>query len=183
MHVEQLSLAGLLLLQPRTFSDDRGNFFEVFNERTFRDTTGLDVRFVQDNESSSRINVLRGLHYQLEPYAQGKLVRVVHGAVLDVVVDIRPDSATYGQHEKVVLDSISKRLLWVPPGFAHGFLTLEDNTIFVYKCTEYYHQPAERTIRWNDPTLGIDWGIETPLMSTKDKEGQPFKGDPANPVL
>lgn len=183
MQVEQLGLEGLLLLQPRVFGDDRGHFFEVFNDRAFKEATDLDLRFVQDNESSSRKNVLRGLHFQLAAHAQGKLVRVVKGAVLDVVVDIRPNSSTYGKHEKIVLTGSGKQLLWVPPGFAHGFLTLKDNTIFAYKCTAYYDQAAERTIRWNDPLLAIDWGINEPNMSAKDKVGLPFPEDPSNPIV
>jgi dTDP-4-dehydrorhamnose 3,5-epimerase len=182
MKVEQLGLDGLLLVRPRVFGDDRGHFFEVFNEREFKKATGLDLRFVQDNESCSKANVLRGLHFQLPPYEQGKLVRVVQGAVLDVVVDIRPGSASYGRHEKVLLNGDDNKLLWVPPGFAHGFLTLEDNTIFSYKCTGYYHQPAERTIRWNDGALAIDWGIQEPIMSPKDKEGHSFVDEWAIPT-
>lgn len=182
MEVLPLGLEGLLLLRPRIFRDERGYFFEAFNEAVFRKSTGLDAVFVQDNESSSERGVLRGLHFQLAPHAQGKLVRVVKGAALDVVVDIRPDSPTYGRHAKVRLDDVDKHFLWVPPGFAHGFLTLEDNTIFLYKCTTYYHQASERTIRWNDPDLGIDWGAGNPIMSPKDREGHDFRGDWATPT-
>ncbi|MEX1131815.1 MAG: dTDP-4-dehydrorhamnose 3,5-epimerase [Flavobacteriales bacterium] len=180
--VEPLGLEGLLLIRPRIFGDERGYFFEAFNEVAFDRGTGLDLQFVQDNESSSKKGVLRGLHFQLPPFAQGKLVRVVKGAALDVVVDIRPDSPTFGRHEKIRLDAVEKHLLWVPPGFAHGFLTLEDDTIFLYKCTTYYHQPSERTIRWDDPDLAIDWGIKDPMISAKDKEGHAFKGDWAVPT-
>jgi dTDP-4-dehydrorhamnose 3,5-epimerase len=176
MEIEQLDMQGPLLLKPRIFSDERGHFLETFNERSFRERTGVRDLFVQDNESVSRAGVLRGLHFQLEPHAQGKLVHVVRGAVLDVIVDIRSGSSTYGQHLKVRLDGTSKHLLWVPPGFAHGFVALEEETVFVYKCTNYYHQPSERTIRWNDPDLGIDWGVKDPIVSAKDGEGQAFKG-------
>ncbi len=183
MEVQELSLKGLVLLRPKVFNDDRGYFFEAFNENKILGALDMQLQFVQDNESRSKANVLRGLHFQLPPHAQGKLVRVVHGAVLDVVVDIRPDSPTYGKHEKIRLDDQNKLILWVPPGFAHGFLSLEDNTSFVYKCTHYYHHPSERTIRWNDPDLGIDWGITDPIMSQKDREGHSFSGDWATPVL
>lgn len=182
MMAEPLGLEGLLLIRPRIFSDERGYFFEAFNEAAFRQATGLERQFVQDNESSSKKGVLRGLHFQLPPYAQGKLVRVVKGVALDVVVDIRPDSPTYGRHEKIMLNAEDKHFLWVPPGFAHGFLTLEDDTIFLYKCTTYYHQPSERTIRWDDKDLAIDWGIKDPIMSAKDKDGHTFKGDWAVPT-
>jgi dTDP-4-dehydrorhamnose 3,5-epimerase len=173
-------MEGPVIIEPAIFSDDRGHFLETFNERRFRERTGLDVTFVQDNESLSHKHVLRGLHFQVEPHAQGKLVRVIHGAVLDIIVDIRPHSATYGQHMKVGLDSISKRMLWVPPGFAHGFVALEADTVFVYKCTAYYHRPSERTILWNDPDLGIDWGVSDPLVSEKDRNGMSFRSDWAN---
>ncbi len=167
-------LEGLVLLRPRIFGDHRGHFLETFNLARFADLTGTDLEFVQDNESLSNTGVLRGLHFQVQPHAQGKLVHVVRGAVLDVVLDIRPNSPTYGQHYKVRLDGTTKELLWVPPGFAHGFATLEDNTTFAYKCTAYYEPAAERTIAWNDPALAIDWGVEHPLVSAKDKVGSPF---------
>jgi len=166
-----------VIIEPKIFGDERGHFLETFNERSLREAIGLDVSFVQDNESLSHKHVLRGLHFQLDPQAQGKLVRVVHGSVLDVVLDIRPESPTYGEHLKVKLDGVTKRMLWVPPGFAHGFVTLENNTLFVYKCTAYYHQPAERTIRWNDPDLGIDWGVTDPLVSEKDRNGRSFRSN------
>lgn len=171
------SIEGPLLIEPKIFVDDRGHFLETFNEQRFRELTDTDVSFLQDNESMSHKHVLRGLHFQVDPHAQGKLVRVARGAVLDVVLDIRPGSVTYGQHMKVHLDGISKRMLWVPPGFAHGFVALEDNTVFVYKCTAYYHQPSERTILWNDPKLGIDWGVPTPIVSEKDRNGSPFSSN------
>lgn len=171
------SMQGPVIIGPKIFGDDRGHFLETFNEQRFRELTGSDATFVQDNESLSHKHVLRGLHFQLDPHAQGKLVRVVRGAVLDVVLDIRPGSATYGRHMKVLLDGTSKRMLWVPPGFAHGFVALEDDTVFVYKCTAYYHQPSERTIRWDDPELGIDWGISAPMVSEKDRNGMPFSSN------
>lgn len=171
MHREETSLPGLLILKPRIFSDDRGSFLETFNQRRFNEVTGTDVRFVQDNESQSARNVLRGLHFQVAPHAQGKLIHVIRGAVLDVCVDIRPDSATYGHHFKKRLDGVTKEMLWIPVGFAHGFLTLEEDTLFAYKCTDNYHPPAERTLAWDDPALGIEWGIEAPNLSPKDREG------------
>ena len=174
IQVERTSIEGLLLLGPQVFRDDRGHFQETFNEEDFRAATGITLPFVQDNESLSHAGVLRGLHFQLPPHAQGKLVRVARGAVLDVAVDIRQDSPTSGKHVAVRLDASSKKMLWIPPGFAHGFLALEDDTLFLYKCTAYYHRPSERTIPWNDPGLGIDWGIDAPLISPKDLVGEPF---------
>jgi dTDP-4-dehydrorhamnose 3,5-epimerase len=172
MEVERLAIGGVLLLRPRVFTDDRGHFLETFNERVFQASTGLhDVRFLQDNESLSHCGVLRGLHYQMDPHAQGKLVRVLAGSVLDVVVDLRPGSPTRGRHITVPLDAERPELLWVPPGMAHGFVALADATRFAYKCTDYYHQPSERTIRWDDPELGIDWGINAPFVSAKDQAG------------
>lgn len=170
-------MVGPVIIEPKIFGDERGHFLETFNEERFRALTGTDLKFVQDNESLSHKHVLRGLHFQLDPHAQGKLVRVLRGAVLDVIVDLRPASPTYGQHMKVHLDGISKRMFWVPPGFAHGFVALEDDTLFVYKCTAYYHQPSERTINWDDPDLAIDWGTTTPLVSEKDRNGSPFRGN------
>lgn len=174
MRIQQTSIDGLLVLHPKVFLDTRGYFLETFNERAFRKASGIHTPFVQDNESLSHAGVLRGLHYQEGAHAQGKLVRVVQGAVLDVVVDIRPESASFGAHAKVRLDAVDKCSLWVPPGFAHGFVTLENDTVFVYKCTAYYHQGSERTILWNDPELDIDWGISEPLVSDKDRQGMAF---------
>ncbi|MCB9163992.1 MAG: dTDP-4-dehydrorhamnose 3,5-epimerase [Flavobacteriales bacterium] len=174
MEVTNTELDGVLLLQPRIFTDERGRFHETFNQRRFAEATGLDVSFVQDNESRSHRKVLRGLHFQVPPFAQGKLVSVVKGAVLDVCVDIRPHSPTVGRHIKVHLDANERTMLWIPPGFAHGFVALEDDTVFAYKCTAYYHPASERTIRWNDPELAIDWGVEHPVVSAKDAEGMPF---------
>jgi dTDP-4-dehydrorhamnose 3,5-epimerase len=172
--VERMAIDGPLILRSKVFTDDRGSFMETYNERAFAAATGIRIGFVQDNESISRKGVLRGLHFQLDPYAQGKLVRVTRGAALDVVVDIRPGSPTYGRHVKVRLDAVAKDMFWIPPGFAHGFLALEDDTVFAYKCTAYYHPAAERTIRWNDPDLAIDWGHADPIVSAKDRAGLPF---------
>ncbi|MCB0771415.1 MAG: dTDP-4-dehydrorhamnose 3,5-epimerase [Flavobacteriales bacterium] len=168
-------LGGLLLLRPRIFGDERGHFLETFNQRAFDRLVGEGINFVQDNESVSAKHVLRGLHLQAAPHQQGKLVHVVKGSVLDVCLDIRPDSSTYGQHYKVELNGISKEMLWIPPGFAHGFVALENDTVFAYKCSAYYTPSAERTILWNDPELGIDWGVDEPLISPKDLKGLPFR--------
>lgn len=176
MKAERTSIDGLLLLRPRAFADDRGSFMETWNEARFHELAG-PYHFVQDNESTSRAGVLRGLHLQLAPNEQGKLLRVVRGAVLDVCVDVRKDSPTYGRHFKMRLDAVEGCMLWIPPGFAHGFLALEDDTVFAYKCTAPYDPKAERTILWNDQDLGIDWGIERPLVSAKDSNGSPFAGD------
>lgn len=172
---ETFPISGLVLLRPRSFADDRGSFMETWSQRAMDEATGSQ-RFVQDNESISRAGVLRGLHFQLDPHAQGKLVRVSRGAAIDVCVDIRRDSPTFGQHVKVHLSAEAPTLLWVPPGFAHGFAALEDGTVFNYKCTAYYHPQAERTIRWDDPALGIDWGVRDPLVSDKDRAGFGFEG-------
>jgi len=175
--VQKTAVDGLLLLTPRIFSDPRGHFLETFNIVAFREATGLEINFVQDNESLSKNNVLRGLHFQAGQHAQGKLVRVVQGAALDVAVDIRKNSPTYGQHVSVRLDSTSKRMFWIPPGFAHGFVALENDTVFAYKCSTQYNKAAERTIQWNDVDLAIDWGVSEPLVSDKDAIGTPFHGN------
>ncbi|HEY0976213.1 MAG TPA: dTDP-4-dehydrorhamnose 3,5-epimerase [Flavobacteriales bacterium] len=178
MIVERTALEGLLLIRPDVFGDERGHFLESFNARKFADATGLDVQFVQDNESRSAANVLRGLHLQRAPHAQGKLVRVVVGSVMDVCVDLRPGSATFGRHVKLRLDDRGKEMLYVPEGFAHGFVSLEDGTIFTYKCTALYHPPAERILKWDDPDLGIDWGVKDPVVSARDRAGKAFKEEP-----
>ncbi len=175
MNIIETALEGVLILEPRVFSDERGSFCETFNEETFRKHTGTDFVFVQDNQSISKKHVLRGLHFQNPPNAQGKLVRVVRGAVLDVAVDIRKSSKTYGQHVIVELSESNNRQFWVPPGFAHGFLTLEENTIFSYKCTNLYAPDSEGSLLWNDPDLKIDWGIQDPLVSEKDMVGVEFR--------
>ena len=174
MHITQTKLNGLLVIDPKVFGDERGYFFESYNEKLFHEA-GLALHFVQDNESRSGKGVLRGLHFQYAPYSQGKLVRVVRCAVYDVTVDIRPSSATFGQWDAFELSENNKRMLWIPPGFAHGFLTLEEDNIFQYKCTSFYHREAEGIIRWDDPDLSIDWGITDPVISEKDKKAPFFK--------
>ncbi len=167
MKVEKTFIEGLLIIQPTIFGDHRGYFFESFRKDALKEA-GVEWEFVQDNQSMSKKNILRGLHFQAPPVAQGKLVQVIKGAVLDVVVDIRKDSATYGQHFKIELTEKNKTIFWIPPGFAHGFLTLADDTIFSYKCTDYYNPKAEGSVNWNSPSLKIDWGIENPILSEKD---------------
>ncbi|WP_343583238.1 dTDP-4-dehydrorhamnose 3,5-epimerase [Herbaspirillum sp.] len=171
MQIKPTSLPGVLLIEPRVFGDSRGFFYESFNARRFREETGIDAQFVQDNHSKSARNVLRGLHYQIR-HAQGKLVRVTRGAVLDVTLDIRRSSPTFGHWFSTVLSEENKLQLWIPPGFAHGFSVLEDDTEFLYKTTDYWMPEHERCIRWNDPALGIDWQLQdAPVMSDKDKQG------------
>jgi dTDP-4-dehydrorhamnose 3,5-epimerase len=169
MQVTRLDIDGLMVFEPRVFGDERGAFFESFNLDRFREATGLGVDFVQDNHSISHKNVLRGLHYQIDPHAQGKLVRVVNGAAWDVAVDIRPGSATFGRWAAVELTAANRKQFWIPAGFAHGFLALEDDTQFLYKTTAYWHAQSERTIRWDDPTLNVAWPLNgTPILSAKD---------------
>ncbi|MBW7847519.1 MAG: dTDP-4-dehydrorhamnose 3,5-epimerase [Bacteroidales bacterium] len=174
MEIIKTGIAGLLIVKPQVFEDHRGYFFESYNKEKFL-SQGIDQNFVQDNESKSMKGVLRGLHFQAPPFAQGKLVRVMKGAVLDVAVDLRKQSPTYGKWASIELTESNKWMYWVPPGFAHGFLTLEDNTVFFYKCTNVYNKMSEGSIRWNDPDLGIDWGISQPLLSDKDREAPLFK--------
>jgi len=169
MAYEKLSLPEAVLFTPRVFGDERGFFFESFNEREFIDATGLDCRFVQDNHSKSVKGVLRGLHYQLPPHPQGKLVRVVQGAVFDVAVDIRKSSPNFGKWVGATLSADNKQQLWIPPGFAHGFVTLTDTAEFLYKTTDFYAPQCERSIAWNDPSIGIDWHYDAePQLSAKD---------------
>ncbi|MFZ6052634.1 dTDP-4-dehydrorhamnose 3,5-epimerase [Halocola ammonii] len=170
MKIEKTAIRDVLIIEPRVFADERGYFFESFNRKTFVEKTGMDIDFVQDNESMSGAHVLRGLHFQEPPHAQDKLVRVVQGSVLDVVVDLRQGSPTYGKFEKCLLSAENKRQFFVPKGMAHGFLTLEPNTIFSYKCSDYYHPETENGIAWNDPEIGIDWEVEKPLLSEKDQQ-------------
>lgn len=171
MRVIQTAIPDLLLIEPKVFGDERGFFFESFNAKGFEKATGLDVQFVQDNHSKSVRNVLRGLHYQVQR-PQGKLVRVVQGAVFDVAVDIRKGSKTFGQWVGEILSAENKKQIWIPPGFAHGFLTLSDGTEFLYKTTDYYAPEYERCIAWNDPGLGIRWPhSEMPVLSAKDRQG------------
>jgi dTDP-4-dehydrorhamnose 3,5-epimerase len=174
MRIETLEIKGLALIHPTVFEDSRGYFFESYNKDSFV-KSGITEEFVQSNQSLSESGVLRGLHFQIPPHAQSKLVRVIQGAVLDVVVDIREGSPSYGQHYSVILNAQNKLQLYIPEGFAHGFLTLEDQTIFSYKCGAFYNKSAEQGIRWNDSDLAIDWGIENPILSDKDKQNQFFK--------
>ncbi|HSH65817.1 MAG TPA: dTDP-4-dehydrorhamnose 3,5-epimerase [Bacteroidia bacterium] len=167
-------ISDLFVIQPKVFEDARGYFYESYNASFFQERQ-IDVEFVQDNQSLSQKGVLRGLHFQKPPYAQGKLVRVISGSVLDVAVDIRKNSPTYGNYFSIVLNEQNKTMLWIPAGFAHGFLTLEDNTIFSYKCTNQYNKASEDAILWNDPDIHIDWGTQSPLLSEKDKEAKLFK--------
>lgn len=168
MEVRDTPITGLKIVQPKVWGDARGHFFESYSEAAFK-AAGLPTDFVQDNQSLSAKGILRGLHFQKPPYAQGKLVRVIKGAVLDVVVDLRSSSSTYGQHFAIELNEDNKTMFWIPPGFAHGFVTLVDDTIFVYKVTGLYNKESEGGLLWNDPALGIDWGIENPLLSDKDR--------------
>ncbi len=162
----------VVLIEPRVFGDHRGFFMETWNAQTFRDG-GLDVQFVQDNHSRSGKGILRGLHYQMQ-HPQGKLVRVTLGEVYDVAVDMRRSSPTFGQHVGVTLSADDKQMLWIPPGFAHGFLVTSDECEFLYKCTDLYAPEHERALRWNDPALGIDWPLDggEPVLSEKDAAGQ-----------
>jgi dTDP-4-dehydrorhamnose 3,5-epimerase len=174
MQVVQTAIPEVLIIEPQVFGDERGFFFESFNQQKFETLTGIKTDFVQDNHSKSAINVLRGLHYQIEQ-PQGKLVRVVAGEVFDVAVDVRRNSANFGKWVGVVLSGENKRQLWVPPGFAHGFLVLKDGTEFLYKTTDYYAPQHERCIRWDDPEIGIEWPlIDAPVLSAKDQLGLPL---------
>ncbi|MCT4579975.1 MAG: dTDP-4-dehydrorhamnose 3,5-epimerase [Flavobacteriales bacterium] len=175
MKIEKTSIDGVIILTPNVFGDDRGYFFESFNQQQFEKAIGRQVQFVQDNQSKSQKGVLRGLHFQNPPYAQGKLVRVLAGSVLDVAVDIRKDSPTYGQHLTFHLDSLANKMVWLPEGIAHGFVALEDDTVFFYKCTNYYNKGSEGCILWNDSDLNINWNTAEPILSDKDKVGQPFQ--------
>lgn len=171
MKVTPTAIPEVMILEPKVFGDDRGFFFESYSQRAFREVTGLDMEFVQDNHSKSAQNVLRGLHYQVD-HAQGKLVRVVQGAVFDVAVDIRKSAPTFGKYVGVELSAENKRQLWVPAGFAHGFLVLTETAEFLYKTTDFYYPEHERCIAWNDPEIGIAWPIgESPVLSAKDAKG------------
>ena len=174
MEIIKTPLEGLLIIKPDVFQDDRGYFFESFNHGRFLNR-GLDLKFLQDNESKSKKGVLRGLHFQAPPFAQGKLVRVMRGSVLDVAVDIRKNSPTYGKWESIILSGQNKWMYWIPEGFAHGFATLEDDSIFFYKCTNIYNKASEGSILWNDPDLNINWGIQYPVISDKDRISPKFK--------
>ncbi|HFS3490592.1 TPA: dTDP-4-dehydrorhamnose 3,5-epimerase, partial [Escherichia coli] len=174
MNVIKTEIPEVLIFEPKKFEDSRGYFFESFNQRLFEDAVGKEILFVQDNQSYSSKNVLRGLHYQSEPYAQGKLVRCIMGEVFDVAVDIRKESESYGQWVGVFLSENNNRQLWIPEGFAHGFLVKSDKAIFTYKCTNFYNPSAENTIRWDSPDLAIEWPLddEDLLISEKDLLGR-----------
>lgn len=169
MTICETPIDGLLILNPAIFGDKRGYFFENFRMSWFIER-GIDVRFVQDNESSSNKNVVRGLHLQAPPFAQDKLIRVVRGAIYDVAVDVRKNSSTYGQYFGLELNEENKTMLYIPKGFAHGFSCLEDNTIVQYKCSQYYHPESEMGLMWNDPLIGIDWRVDNPIISDKDNK-------------
>ena len=172
MKTQALRIPGVVVFTPTVFGDERGLFMESYNARAFAEAIGYEPEFVQDNHSKSQRGVLRGLHYQLAPHAQGKLVRVVTGAVFDVAVDLRRRSSTFGQWVGQVLSADNRHQLWIPPGFAHGFLTLTDTAEFLYKTTAYYAPASERAVVWNDPAIGIEWPIAgEPLVSEKDREG------------
>ncbi|MNM45775.1 dTDP-4-dehydrorhamnose 3,5-epimerase [compost metagenome] len=171
MNIIATAIPDVLIIEPKVFADERGFFLESFNARNFAQMTGVDVAFVQDNHSRSEKGVLRGLHYQVEN-TQGKLVRVVHGEIRDIAVDLRKSSPTFGQWVAVNLSADNHRQLWIPPGFAHGFAVISDSAEFLYKTTDYYNPGADRCIRWDDPQLDIDWRLETPpVLSEKDKVG------------
>lgn len=173
MQIIPTPIEGLVIIQPNVFKDSRGYFFESYNKEAFQ-KQGIHTDFLQDNESCSQKGVLRGLHFQHPPHAQVKLVRVIAGAVLDVAVDIRKNSPTYGKHFSILLTAVNKTMFYVPVGFAHGFVVAEDDTIFSYKCSNTYHKESEDGILWCDKDLGIDWGIKNPILSEKDRVAKNF---------
>lgn len=174
LNVISTDLPEVLVLEPRVFSDARGFFFESYNARAFEEVTGVHAEFVQDNHSLSHRNVLRGLHYQIR-HAQGKLVRVINGEVFDVAVDLRRESPNFGKWTGSVLSSANKRQMWIPPGFAHGFLVLSESAEFLYKTTDYWHAEFERSLRWDDPSVGIQWPLtEAPVLNAKDANARPL---------
>ena len=175
MKVTPLSIPDVLLIEPQVFGDDRGFFYESFNQNKFEAAMGKKINFVQDNHSKSIKGVLRGLHYQLPPKAQGKLVRVIQGEVFDVAVDLRQSSPTFGKWVGGILSSDNKKQLWIPEGFAHGFLTLSDTAEFLYKTTDFYSKDHEEAIQWNDKIIGIDWPMKDVSLSSKDKVALSFK--------
>ncbi len=180
MQIEPTAIPEVVIVKPRVFGDDRGFFFESWNKRTLA-AAGLDVDFVQDNHSRSRRGVLRGLHYQIER-PQGKLVRVVDGEVFDIAVDLRKSSPTFGRHVAVTLSGANKDMLWIPPGFAHGFLVLSERADFLYKTTDYWYAEHERTLLWNDPALGIAWPLSgPPTLAAKDEQGLLLAAAPLYP--
>jgi len=184
MNIIKTNLEGCFEIDPHVIEDDRGYFYESFNVKTFKDATGINANFVQDNQSKSKKGVFRGLHFQVPPYAQAKLVRVVSGEVLDVAVDLRKGSPTYGEHHAVILSAENKKQFYIPRGFAHGFLVLSDTAEFFYKCDNYYHFPSDGGIRFNDPSLEIDWKMDESeiILSPKDAK-QPFLKDFDSPFL
>lgn len=175
MKIRPSAIPDVLVIEPQVFNDERGFFYESFNERRFAELTGLRPQFVQDNHSKSLRNVVRGLHYQVGPAGQGKLVRVTAGAIFDVVVDLRRGSPTFGRANTIELSADNRLQLWIPPGFAHGFLVTSDVAECVYKTTDYWSPQHERTLLWNDPALGVDWPLAgEPVVSAKDKAGVPL---------
>ena len=174
MNITKTDIQGLIIIEPQIFKDSRGCFFESWNAKKFKQL-GISEDFVQDNQSVSSKGVLRGLHFQNPPYAQAKLVRVIEGSVLDVAVDLRKNSPTYGKHVSVILSEQNNKSFFIPKGFAHGFLSLEDNTVFNYKCSDYYNKESEGSLLWNDEDLKIDWQIDNPLISEKDLQADFFK--------
>lgn len=172
MILEKTNIEDIILLTPRVYEDERGYFMESYNQKKVDKL--IKDHFVQDNESESHKNVLRGLHFQLPPHAQSKLIRVIRGSILDIAVDLRKESSTYGKHFKHILSGENKKQLYIPIGFAHGFLSLENNTILNYKCSDYYDAKAEASILWNDPDLAIDWGIDNPILAEKDRLAENF---------
>lgn len=170
MQATRLRIPEVVLFEPQVFADERGVFFESFNQMFFEEATGLKLLFVQDNQSRSRKGVLRGLHYQLPPRAQGKLVRVVQGEIFDAAVDIRRGSPTFGQWVAEILSAENRKQMWIPPGFAHGFVTLSETADCLYKTTDFHSPEHERCIAWNDPEIGIVWPVATPILSTKDAQ-------------
>ena len=174
MNITKTKIEGLIIIEPQIFNDSRGCFFESWNAKKFKQLV-VNEDFVQDNQSVSSKGVLRGLHFQNPPYAQAKLVSVIKGSVLDVVVDLRENSLTYGMHFSVILSEENNKRIFIPKGFAHGFLSLEDNTVFNYKCSDYYNKESEGSLLWNDEDLKIDWQIDNPLVSKKDLQADLFK--------
>jgi len=173
--LEKEEIDGIMIFEPKVFQDTRGYFKESYSEKTFNNFIDDEITFIQDNISESNRHVLRGLHFQAPPYAQGKLIQVIKGSVIDIAVDLRKASNTFGKHVKVEISSKNHRQLWIPPGFAHGFVALEDHTIFSYKCTNYYSKNHEMDLLWNDVDLDINWGVENPIISEKDKNAHSFK--------
>ena len=175
MKVTRLSIPDVLLIEPQVFNDDRGFFFESFNQEKFEEAIGRKINFVQDNHSKSTKGVLRGLHYQIPPRAQGKIIRVTQGEVFDVVVDLRKSSPTFGKWAGEILSSDNKKQMWIPEGFAHGFLTLSDTAEFLYKTTDFYSKDHEEAIQWNDKIIDIDWPVKNVSLSSKDNAALSFK--------